>query len=75
VVNHSSTSLSSGALKTTDEIVLQTLEGRILPLLLAAPLSLHNPHFKTSVTPGRYEDGFEKLFIEFRETETCNPGF
>jgi hypothetical protein len=50
-VNHSSTSLSSG-----DEMVLQTLEGHILPLLPAAPLSLHNIHLKTSVTPERYEE-------------------
>jgi hypothetical protein len=55
-VNHPSTPLSSGALNTTDEIVLQTLEGHILHLLPAAPLYLHNIHLKTSVTAERYEE-------------------
>jgi hypothetical protein len=53
-VNHSSTPLSS--LVPHDQIILETLEGHILPLLPAAPLSLHNLHLKTSVTPERYEE-------------------
>jgi hypothetical protein len=54
-VNHSSTSLSSDVSNVNDQVILETLEGHILPLLPAAPLSLHNLHLKTSVTSERYE--------------------
>jgi hypothetical protein len=38
-VNHSTTPLTSGALNTTDRIILETLEGHILPLLPSKPSS------------------------------------
>jgi hypothetical protein len=55
-VNHSSSPLSSwpDTWNNTDKIVLETLEGHILPLLTTVPLSFHNLHLKTSVLPKRY---------------------
>jgi hypothetical protein len=52
--NHSSSPFSSSALNTTDQIVLQTLEGYVLPLLPTAPLYIHNIHLKLSVTTECY---------------------
>jgi hypothetical protein len=51
--NHSLTPLSS-LNNTSDQIVLQTLEGHILPLLPTAPLYIHNIHLKLTVIPDCY---------------------
>jgi hypothetical protein len=51
-VNHSSTPVS--ALNNTDQIVLQTLEGHILPLLPTAPLFIHNIHLNLTITSECY---------------------
>ena len=53
-VNHSSTPLSSLISDTSDQIVLQTLEGHILPLLPTAPSYIHNIHLKLSIIPECY---------------------
>ncbi|MGB6531029.1 MAG: hypothetical protein WBF33_23215 [Candidatus Nitrosopolaris sp.] len=53
-VNHSSSPFSSDALNTTDQIVLQTLEGHILPLLPTSPSYIHNIHLKLSIVPQCY---------------------
>lgn len=45
-VNHSSSPFSSNA---ADQIILQTLEGHILPLLPTAPSYIHNIHLKLSI--------------------------
>jgi hypothetical protein len=34
---------------TADQIVLQTLEGHVMPLLPTAPLFIHNIHLKLSI--------------------------
>ena len=62
-VNHSPSPLSSAStLNTSDQKVLQTLEGYILPLLPNAPLHLHNIHLKLSITPQCYvELGFPTI--------------
>ncbi len=49
-VNHSSSHLSS------DQIILQTLEGHILPLLPTAPSYIHNIHLKLSITHQYYRE-------------------
>jgi hypothetical protein len=46
--------LSSLTLNTSDQIVLQTLEGHVLPLLPTAPLFIHNIHLKLTVIPECY---------------------
>jgi hypothetical protein len=54
-VNHSLIPFSSAsALNTTDQIVLQTLEDHILPLIPAAPSYIHNIHLKLNITPQCY---------------------
>ena len=54
-VNHSSSPFSSPpALNNTDQIVLQTLEGHILPLLPTAPSYIHNIHLKLTIPPHCY---------------------
>jgi hypothetical protein len=57
-VMHSSTSFSSltrtSPSNTRDQIVLQTLEGHVLPLLPTAPLFIHNIHLKLTVIPQCY---------------------
>jgi hypothetical protein len=56
-VNHSSTPLSSlvpPVLNTNDQIILETLEGHILPLLPTAPSYIHNIHLKLSIIPQCY---------------------
>jgi hypothetical protein len=56
-VNHSSTPLSSlvlPVLKTDDQLILETLEGHILPLLPTAPSYIHNIHLKLSIIPQCY---------------------
>ncbi|MFZ0510285.1 MAG: hypothetical protein WAM14_01655, partial [Candidatus Nitrosopolaris sp.] len=53
-VTHSSRPLSSvipHTLNSTDQIVLQTLEGFILPLLPTTPSYIHNIHLKLSIVP------------------------
>jgi hypothetical protein len=50
--NQSSNPLSS--LNTSNQIVLQTLEGHILPLLPSVPSYIHNIHLKLSVIPQCY---------------------
>jgi hypothetical protein len=52
--NHSTTPHSSAALNTTDQIVLQTLEGHILPLLPPLPSYIHNIHLKVSILSEYY---------------------
>jgi hypothetical protein len=57
MVNHSSSPLSSlvlPVLNTTDQNVLQTLEGHILPLLPASPSYIHNIHLKVTILPEHY---------------------
>jgi hypothetical protein len=39
-----------------EPVILQTLEGYILPLLPKAPLFIHNMHFKTKVSRECYEE-------------------
>ncbi|MFY9794138.1 MAG: hypothetical protein WB988_03645 [Candidatus Nitrosopolaris sp.] len=39
-----------------DQIVLQTLEGHILPLLPTSPLFIHNIHLKLSIIPQCYQE-------------------
>ncbi|MGC1927365.1 MAG: hypothetical protein WA667_00190 [Candidatus Nitrosopolaris sp.] len=56
-VTHSSRPLSSvipHTLNSTDQIVLQTLEGFILPLLPTTPSYIHNIHLKLSIVPQCY---------------------
>jgi hypothetical protein len=53
-VNHSSTPLSSDVLNNTDQIIIQTLEGHILPLLPTAPSYIHNIHLKLGIIPQCY---------------------
>jgi hypothetical protein len=49
-------------LNTTDQIVSQTLEGYILPLLPTTPSYIHNIHLKLSITPQCYEElGFPTI--------------
>ena len=52
---HSSTTFSSltptSPSNTRDQIVLQTLEGHVLPLLPTAPLFFHNIHLKLTYAP------------------------
>jgi hypothetical protein len=55
-VNHSSTPLSqvTPVLNTNDQIILETLEGHILPLLPTAPSYIHNIHLKLNIIPQCY---------------------
>jgi hypothetical protein len=56
-VNHSSSPLSSlvpPLSNTNDQIILETLEGHILPLLPTAPSYIHNIHLKLSIIPQCY---------------------
>jgi len=53
-VDHSSSPLSSSIPNNTDQIILQTLEGYVLPLLPTAPLFIHNIHLKLTVIPECY---------------------
>jgi hypothetical protein len=39
-----------------ETIIIQSLEGYVLPLLPEAPLFIHNMHFKTKVTPECYSE-------------------
>ena len=39
-----------------EPVILQTLEGYILPLLPKSPLFIHNMHFKTKVSPECYSE-------------------
>jgi hypothetical protein len=39
-----------------EPLVIQTLEGYVLPLLPRAPLYLHNLHFKLTITPQCYRE-------------------
>ncbi|MGC1930685.1 MAG: hypothetical protein WA667_17080 [Candidatus Nitrosopolaris sp.] len=41
-------------MNSTDQTVLQTLEGHVLPLLPTAPLFIHNIHLKLSIVPECY---------------------
>ena len=52
-VNQSSSPFSSPT-NTSDQIILQTLEGHILPLLPTAPSHIHNIHLKLTVIPQCY---------------------
>ena len=50
-------SISKGPLATCMEpVILQTLEGYILPLLPKSPLFIHNMHFKTKLSPECYSE-------------------
>jgi hypothetical protein len=49
-------SSSKSASATTNDIATQTLEGYVLPLLLLAPLLLHNLHFNIGIHPECYLD-------------------
>jgi hypothetical protein len=51
-VNQSSSPVSS--LNNSDQVVLQTLEAHVLPLLPTAPLYIHNIHLKLSIIPQCY---------------------
>ncbi|MGC2680520.1 MAG: hypothetical protein WA323_01545, partial [Candidatus Nitrosopolaris sp.] len=56
-VNHFASPLSSlvpPVLKTNDQIILETLEGHILPLLPTEPSYIHNIHLKLSIIPQCY---------------------
>jgi hypothetical protein len=53
-VNHSSTRLSLPVSNTNDQIILETLEGHILPLLPTAPSYIHNIHLKLGIIPQCY---------------------
>jgi hypothetical protein len=56
-VNHSSSPLSSlvpPVLNTNDQIILETLEGHILPLLPTTASYIHNIHLKLSIIPQCY---------------------
>jgi hypothetical protein len=56
-VNHSASPLSSlvpPVLNTNDQIILETLEGHILPLLPTEPSYIHNIHLKLSIIPQCY---------------------
>jgi hypothetical protein len=56
-VNHSSNPLSSLVplvLNTNDQIILETLEGHILPLLPTTPSYIHNIHLKLGIIPQCY---------------------
>jgi len=55
-VNQSSTPLSSLISDTSDQIVLQTLEGHILHLLPTSPSYIHNIHLKLSIIPECYAE-------------------
>ena len=55
-VNQSSTPLSSLISDTSDQIVIQTLEGHILPLLPTSPSYIHNIHLKLSIIPECYAE-------------------
>jgi hypothetical protein len=39
-----------------EPVIMQTLEGYVLPLLPEAPLFIHNMHFKTKVSPECYAE-------------------
>jgi hypothetical protein len=39
-----------------ESIIIQTLEGYVLPLLPTAPLYIHNMHFKLAITPECYNE-------------------
>jgi hypothetical protein len=39
-----------------DDIIIESLEGYVLPLLKAAPSKIHNMHFKTKITPECYRE-------------------
>src|SRR5205085_3504922 len=55
--NRSPLSISKGPLASCMEsVILQTLEGYILPLLPKSPLFIHNMHFKTKVSPECYSE-------------------
>ena len=55
--NRSPLSISNGPLANCLEpVILQTLEGYILPLLPKSPLFIHNMHFKTKVSPECYSE-------------------
>ena len=56
--NHSSPlSISKGPLANCMEpVIIQTMEGYILPLLPKSPLFIHNMHFKTKVLPECYTE-------------------
>jgi hypothetical protein len=54
-VNHSSSPLSPvPPPNTNDQIILETLEGHILPLLPTEPSYIHNIHLKLSIIPQCY---------------------
>jgi len=42
--------------KCLDNIVIESLEGYVLPLLKGAPSYVHNLHFKTKITPNCYTE-------------------
>jgi hypothetical protein len=64
-VNHSTGPHSSSP--NTDQIVLETLEGHILPLLPTTPSHIHNIHLKLSIVP--------ECYIELSlPTISCNKG-
>ena len=45
-----------------DSIIIQSLEGYVLPLLRTVPPDIHNMHFKTKIIPGCYlEHDIQKL--------------
>jgi hypothetical protein len=52
----SSTKSASATSEDYDDIVNQTLEGYVLPLLPQAPIFLHNFHFKIGIDPECYLD-------------------
>jgi hypothetical protein len=54
--NQSSTPLSSLTSNNGDQVVLQTLEGHILPLLPTSPSYIHNIHLKLSIIPECYAE-------------------
>jgi hypothetical protein len=39
-----------------DDIIIESLEGYVLPLLKAAPTYIHNMHFKTKIVPECYAE-------------------
>jgi hypothetical protein len=53
-VAQSSVLISNTSSNSIDQIVLQTLEGHVLPLLPEAPLLVHNIHLKTKISTECY---------------------
>jgi hypothetical protein len=54
-IDHTGVTISKHPLSNSlEKVIIQTLEGYVLPLLPAAPLYIHNLHFKLKITPECY---------------------